>query len=387
MAPKLSNQEKKDLDRFTKFLVLKSAQVIVDSRLGNKVSTPCKTTSEWFNLAVPDLPEVLAEAKKAYNEDSVLSKLPLCVEISLRTVEGDQMVLESWCLGVLPEQYEYNSPFTQSVYNRMGILLKSLVSVTRVTPAYKLSRRQGPDSYIILYRIYVGEPVLHALGDGYKVVRVGQLCTPIGTLHLTVSYRTKMTISPTTSGKDNSIMLKSDHFNTNLSPRHMRYKQSEEKNASLSDGMKVGAFAAPRKQEIEPEIIIPDVPFSSLLIPKRDNTTVTQEMTVSSKPNVEEDRNGNSPTESHTSDLTMMSTNDDFIMVDLKTPFASKNANAELGMFYREWQTAPPLQAFTNIPTLAEQVQDLTKQLENFESDMNKYDDMLMSLCQSPNNN
>ncbi|KAF5282389.1 hypothetical protein FQA39_LY17586 [Lamprigera yunnana] len=384
MAPKLSLQEKKDMDRFTKFLVLKSAQVIVDSRLGSKVSTPCKMTSEWFNLAVPDLPEVLAEAKKAYNEDSVLTKLPLCVEISLRTAEGDQMVLESWCLGVLPEQYEYNGPFTQSVYNRMGILLKSLVSVTRVTPAYKLSRRQGPDSYIILYRIYVGDPVLHTLGDGYKVVRVGQLCTPIGTLHLTVSYRTKMTISPTSSGKDNSIMLKSDHFNTNLSPRHMRCKQSEEKNSSLSDGMKIGAFAAPRKLEIDSNVVIPDI--TSLLISKRDNYSNTKEHTPT-KPTVEEDKNGNSPTESHTSDLTMMSTNDDFIMVDLKTPFASKNANAELGTFYREWQAAPPLQAFTNIPTLAEQVQDLTKQLENFESDMNKYDHMLMSLCQSPNNN
>lgn len=56
-------------------------------------------------------------------------------------------------------------------------------------------------------------------------------------------------------------------------------------------------------------------------------------------------------------------------------------------MFYREWQSAPPLQAFTNIPTLAEQVQDLTKQLENFESDMNKYDDMLLSLGHSSNNN
>ena len=167
----------------------------------------------------------------------------------------------------------------------------------------------------------------------------------------------------------------------------MRYKQSEEKNASLSDGMKVGAFAEPTKQKIEPEIIIPDAPFSSLLFTKRDSSMASKESINGSKPVIEEDRNGNSPTESHTSDLTMMSTNDDFIMVDLKTPFASKNANTELGLFYREWQTAPPLQAFTNIPTLAEQVQDLTKQLESFESDMNKYDDMLMSLCQSPNNN
>lgn len=70
-----------------------------------------------------------------------------------------------------------------------------------------------------------------------------------------------------------------------------------------------------------------------------------------------------------------------------KTPFASTNANSELGMFYKEWQSAPPLQAFVDVPTLAEQVQDLTKQLESFESDMREYEDVLQSLCQSPNNN
>lgn len=38
-----------------------------------------------------------------------------------------------------------------SVYNRLSLLLKSLLAVTRVTPAYKLSRKQGHD-YVILYR-------------------------------------------------------------------------------------------------------------------------------------------------------------------------------------------------------------------------------------------
>lgn len=173
-------------------------------------------------MAINDVPEVLTEAKKALNGEIITTRLPLCVEISLKTVEGDHMVLESWCLGIIPDQSDPSIRVIH-IYNRMGILLKSLVSVTRVTPAYKLSRAQGPDSYIICYRIYMAEPQMHNLGDGYKQVRVGQLCTPIGTLQLTVSYRTKMTISPTQTGRDN-LMLKSDHFNTNLSPRHARYK-------------------------------------------------------------------------------------------------------------------------------------------------------------------
>lgn len=235
------------------------------------------------------------------------------------------MVLETWALGILPEQSDPTIRVTYTVYNRIGILLKSLLSVSRITPAYKLSRRQGPDSYVICYRTYTGDPQLHNLGDcstrrkyvcpaainpgakntaysaihrlplsamkktlatlllllvlsndssallsyfiddiycrtdllydciiflgggcneivnwirddqllmslnhfpgdNYKRVRVGQLCTPVGTIQLSVSYRTKMTISPTQNSRD-SILLKSDHFHTDLSPRHARYQQ------------------------------------------------------------------------------------------------------------------------------------------------------------------
>lgn len=190
------------------------------------ISTNYSSLQFQFNVALDDLPEIIGEAKKAMHGELAITRVPLCVEISLRTVEGDQMVLETWSLGIDPELNDPSLRMTNpSVYNRMGILLKSLVSVTRVIPAYKLSRRQGPDSYIICYRVYMGEPQLHGLGDGRKEVRIGQLCTAIGTLSLNVVYRTKMTISPTNTSKDNSIMLKSDHFNTNLSPKHLRYKQ------------------------------------------------------------------------------------------------------------------------------------------------------------------
>lgn len=50
---KLSMQDKKDLDKFTKFLALKAAQIIVQSRTGEKVSTKCKPDSsgaDWVNF-------------------------------------------------------------------------------------------------------------------------------------------------------------------------------------------------------------------------------------------------------------------------------------------------------------------------------------------------
>lgn len=76
----------------------------------------------------------------------------------------------------------------------------------------------------------------------------------------------------------------------------------------------------------------------------------------------------------------------DFICLQ-KTPFASSTANSELGEIYREWKEAPPLQTFNDMPPLVDQVPDLTQQLENYESDMRTYEDVLQSLCQSPNNN
>lgn len=49
---KLNAQDKKDLDKFTKFLALKAAQIIVQSRLGEKVQMQCKPHSsgaDWVS--------------------------------------------------------------------------------------------------------------------------------------------------------------------------------------------------------------------------------------------------------------------------------------------------------------------------------------------------
>ena len=95
----------------------------------------------------------------------------------------------------------------------MGLLLKSLVTVTRITPAYKLSRRQGQDSYVICYRIFLGDPPEPPdLGEGALTARVGQVATPESTIVCCVDYRTSMTITPRPVSQP--ILVKSDHFET-----------------------------------------------------------------------------------------------------------------------------------------------------------------------------
>lgn len=64
-------------------------------------------------------------------------------------------------------------------------------------------------------------PHLSFAGEAFKQARIGQVTTQIGTITMAVAYRTKMTISPTPG--QNTIMLKSDHFLRDLSPKLPRY--------------------------------------------------------------------------------------------------------------------------------------------------------------------
>ncbi|XP_054947597.1 autophagy-related protein 13 isoform X7 [Physeter macrocephalus] len=198
METDLNSQDRKDLDKFIKFFALKTVQVIVQARLGEKIctrSSSSPTGSDWFNLAIKDIPEVTHEAKKALAGQLPAIGRSMCVEISLKTSEGDSMELEIWCLE-MNEKCDKEIKVSYAVYNRLSLLLKSLLAITRVTPAYRLSRKQGHE-YVILYRIYFGEVQLNGLGEGFQTVRVGTVGTPVGTITLSCAYRINLAFMST----------------------------------------------------------------------------------------------------------------------------------------------------------------------------------------------
>ncbi|XP_057636699.1 autophagy-related protein 13 isoform X1 [Chionomys nivalis] len=198
METDLSSQDRKDLDKFIKFFALKTVQVIVQARLGEKIctrSSSSPTGSDWFNLAIKDIPDVTHEAKKALSGQLPAVGRSMCVEISLKTSEGDSMELEIWCLE-MNEKCDKEIKVSYTVYNRLSLLLKSLLAITRVTPAYRLSRKQGHE-YVILYRIYFGEVQLNGLGEGFQTVRVGTVGTPVGTITLSCAYRINLAFMST----------------------------------------------------------------------------------------------------------------------------------------------------------------------------------------------
>lgn len=88
----------------------------------------------------------------------------LCIEILLRTTDGDEMVLETWTVKIIPG-CNIASTSVSTIYYRMSIMLKSTLSISRITPAYKLSRSQFRDSYKISHKIYGGQPNLEKLGE------------------------------------------------------------------------------------------------------------------------------------------------------------------------------------------------------------------------------
>nr|KAF6378979.1 hypothetical protein mMyoMyo1_009849 [Myotis myotis] len=144
METDLNSQDRKDLEKLIKFFALKTVQVIVQAQLGEKNcthSSSSPTSSDWFSLAIKDTPEVTHKAKKALAGQLPAVGRPMCTGISLKTSEGHSMELEIWCLE-MNEKCDKEIKVPYKVYNRLPLLLKSLLAITRVTTAYRLSRKQ-----------------------------------------------------------------------------------------------------------------------------------------------------------------------------------------------------------------------------------------------------
>jgi autophagy-related protein 13 len=77
---------------------------------------------------------------------------------------------------------------------------------------------------------------------------------------------------------------------------------------------------------------------------------------------------------------------DDKLLKELQFPFATgQSPLGDLAKFYRECFNAPPLQGFNDSlfdeGETEEQIEDLTKQLEQFETSLENFDTLVTSLC------
>lgn len=169
-------------------------------------------------MSIKDLVQITALTKATIGsvETIFISNSPFCIEISLKTPENQTMILETWCILFNDQLCDNTQKICFNVYKKMSLVLRSLLCMTRSMPTYQLSRRQSPDTYVLLYRMYCGEPIVHNLGEKYATAKAGTIATPIGSILLNVAYRTRLTMTPQNIQSD-TIYIKDDHFkDTNL---------------------------------------------------------------------------------------------------------------------------------------------------------------------------
>jgi hypothetical protein len=384
------------------------------------------------------------------------------VEVGLRTVDNETMLLEYWWLAnrqdtPLGGAMEIRS--TSMVYTYSETLLKSLLTMSRSTPAYRLARRQASlGDYAVQCRILSGEPRIRGGPDEYKTQIIGTVPSLQGTLTLTLAYKTRLHICPR---RVNPTLpppipiISDDHYNpekplpspqpriqTPLLPSSDNppalEQRSEDGNSLIHEWKKVKRPAFAADDDMKPLDLSSDIPFASLLhcpIPlcqdecenekcKRNGTDKCNKDDASeSKHNKEncggydrpenckEAHNGkkciqinctkchagkyqhreeiNKKIEVSKLDSSDTMDRDDFVLLELKAPFAGYEE--DLGRFYRECQAAPALSMFDGVLGSsggegeggyggAEAMNSITEQLARFEANAEEFTEFVNSL-------
>ncbi|XP_048004749.1 autophagy-related protein 13 homolog [Leguminivora glycinivorella] len=397
MAAANAESERARLYKFAKILTLKVAQIVVQSRDGKKITHECSNTKpldnsalstspsnlQWFNLSIPDEPEVNYDTKRILNGEVVTALTNiLCIEISLKTIDGDEMVLELWTVKLAPC---IEAPLTSvsTIYYRMSVMLKSTLSISRITPAYKMSRAQNKETYKIYHKIYGGQPNVDLLGGNHKEIKVSELHTPIGTILIEVRYRTKMTILPEDRLKadilnsNGGIMVKSDHFPTE--PK----RDNEKKGIDLNKPLTAGAFVdADKMRELHAMLHqqLPPEPVGWLL----DSDTKLKLLADAQKlrerkKEVEEKESEAQCSTSKAIEVPRPKDGERYNSL-MEFPFADGSPITELANFYRDCVHLRSCSDELDILAEPSDSPDLSQQLKMFEEAVPEFDNMVASM-------
>lgn len=203
------SKDKKDFDRYLKFLTNKAGQIILQSRNGDRLKTNSVPRGvEWFNLSLMEDKETASEMKKKLEGKLPSLDAPVCIEISLKTPEGDSLVLEVWSISLDTSNVEATVRVSHTFYPRLGLMLRSLVCVTRTIPSYQLSRKK---EYEMCRRFYCGSPDTSELGEGYRTLHVAHCSCSFGTVGISVCYNTSLVL-PERKIMCDDLVVRSDHF-------------------------------------------------------------------------------------------------------------------------------------------------------------------------------
>ncbi|CAI8040258.1 Autophagy-related protein 13 homolog [Geodia barretti] len=109
----------------------------------------------------------------------------------METSEGDSIVLEVWSIELDPSRRDVSVSVAHVLYPRLSLMLRSLVVLSRTTPAYKLSRSHE-DTLKFTFRLYASSPDINT--EGFRNVVCAKTSCSFGTISLSLLYLHTITL-------------------------------------------------------------------------------------------------------------------------------------------------------------------------------------------------
>jgi hypothetical protein len=258
---------------------------------------------------------------------------PLCVEISLKSPENDStIIVENWSMSLDTSKIDPSARATAVVYPKMGVILKSLLCVSRLLPACGLSR-QLYDDWHICYRIMTGPLDKSSLGPDPESVEIGHCGSQCGRLSLSVDYRKTIdTFQRLEEGNEESVTFLHEELDGGQATRHLPGRPIPFANQGLYNDEEIESI---------------QVQHFSQVMKYEKQTSLAPSLTPSLTPQV-----SGSPL-NETSSIQVRKTSpalrDEFIHlnVTVKPAFASEcSPNNNIGQFFEECRNPPSLDMF-----------------------------------------
>ena len=184
--------------KFGKFFSSRLVHSVVQARLGREqfVPLPCRQftdATDWFNVRIDELGEVSSQLRSNIARYPPLSPT-LALDFLLQTQEGGVLPLETWCISYESTEVGAGRYTRTELYQQLSVALKSVIAASRITPSYRyFVRKQGSESYIILYRVSE-TPIKLDYGEDSKKIRVATVVSPFGSLYVDLTFRTTMVL-------------------------------------------------------------------------------------------------------------------------------------------------------------------------------------------------
>lgn len=202
-AAALSDQAKQVQKVYIEWCV-KAAEIILDARLDPQDALEPAVhaqASASFNLKVPELWNVRGEAIARTEFFQVKTQRSFHIEVFLSEQssastsapdEEDGQLLERWTFAFFPAHPEPNMPdrCNQTLVRKLSVTLRSLLSFTRILPAYSICRgpRPVPGKRRHRFRIEARAPPSKTPAQELITQDFASLQSSVGTLRLSVSH-------------------------------------------------------------------------------------------------------------------------------------------------------------------------------------------------------